>query len=239
MSLPVIDINCDLGEGFAQDAALMPYISSANIACGYHAGDAATILQLVQLSKKNGVAIGAHPSYADRENFGRKALQLPAEEIYTLVIEQLSALAGICAKENTRLHHVKPHGALYNQAAADPVIASAIVEAAKDTDKHLIIYGLSGSCLITAAKQAKMRCLSEVFADRGYLPDGSLMPRFLPGAVLTDLQQMSNQVLALVSQQNFLAETICIHGDGPNALSFAQSIARLFAKQSIKMKAPA
>jgi 5-oxoprolinase (ATP-hydrolysing) subunit A len=236
MSLSVIDINCDLGEGFGQDAALMPYISSANIACGYHAGDAATMLRLVQLSKKKGVAIGAHPSYADRENFGRKRLQLSAEEIYTLVVEQVKALAIICAKENTRLHHVKPHGALYNQAAADPVIASAIVAAVKDTDQNLMMYGLSGSCLIAAARQAKLRCLSEVFADRGY---GSLMPRSIPGAVLTDLQQMNNQVLALVSQQNFLAETICIHGDGPNALPFAQSIARLLAKQSIKMQAPA
>jgi 5-oxoprolinase (ATP-hydrolysing) subunit A len=239
MSLSVIDINCDLGEGFGQDAALMPYISSANIACGYHAGDAATMLKLVQLSKKNGVAIGAHPSYADRENFGRKALQLSAEEIYTLVIEQVRALAIICAKENTTLHHVKPHGALYNQAAADPVIASAIVEAVKDTDQNLIMYGLSGSCLIAAARQAGLRCLSEIFADRRYLPDGSLMPRSTPGAVLTDMQQMSTQVSALLSQQKFLAETICIHGDGANALAFAQCIATLLKQLRVKMLAPA
>jgi 5-oxoprolinase (ATP-hydrolysing) subunit A len=239
MSLSVIDINCDLGEGFGQDADLMPYISSANIACGYHAGDAATMLRLVQLSKKHGVAIGAHPSFADRENFGRKILQLPTQEIYTLVAEQVNILAIICAKENTWLHHVKPHGALYNLSAADPLIAAAIVAAVKDTDQQLIIYGLPGSCLVKAAKQAGLRCTSEVFADRSYLPDGSLMPRSLPGAVLTDIQQVRKQVSALLHQQKFLAETICIHGDGANALAFAKCISSLLIQLQVKMQAPA
>ena len=174
-----IDLNCDLGEGCANDNEIMPLISSANIACGYHAGDEHTIEQTIKSALKNNVAVGAHPSFFDKENFGRKEFLLSEDEYYKLIIEQLSIIQKIAKKCGTKLHHVKPHGALYNVSAKNKSIANIIAKAVNDFDKNLILYGLSGSYSISEAEKYKLKTASEVFADRTYQSDGSLTPRGL------------------------------------------------------------
>jgi UPF0271 protein len=223
-----------MGEGMPNDALLMPFITSANIACGAHAGDMATMRATVQLALQHGVAIGAHPGFADKENFGRKEMQLPSGKIYTLVQEQIFLLKKIAEAEGAALHHVKPHGALYNMAAKDAVLAGVIARAIKDADASLIVYGLSGSCMISAAAQLGLRTCSEVFADRSYQPDGSLTPRSQRGALIESEDAALQQVMQMVQEQrvttsngtaiSIKAETICIHGDGPHAVAFAQKI---------------
>jgi UPF0271 protein len=230
----VIDINCDMGEGIGNEEALMPFIHSANIACGYHAGDEATMRQVVQLCLQHQVHIGAHPSFLDRENFGRTAKQLPSAKIYTLIKEQLKIINTIANKYGATLHHIKPHGALYNMAAKDSALASVIVQAVKDFDASLICYGLSGSVMITEANKLGLQTFNEVFADRTYQDDGSLTPRTKPNALLTDINDVQKQVLKFVKENKVTAasghdifikaDTICIHGDGPHAVDFAKAV---------------
>jgi UPF0271 protein len=228
------DINCDMGEGIGNDEAIMPFITSANIACGYHAGDEATMRKTVLLAKEAGVAIGAHPSYPGRENFGRTEVNLTAEEVYELVTKQVKLLQDISAACGAVVHHVKPHGALYNKAAKDAGIANAIAQAVKDTDKNLVLYGLSGSCLISEAKAIGLKTAGEAFADRTYQDDGSLTPRSQPDALIEDEAISVRQVLQMVQEKRvttisgklipIVAETICIHGDGKNAAALARKI---------------
>ncbi|HMS11151.1 MAG TPA: 5-oxoprolinase subunit PxpA, partial [Pyrinomonadaceae bacterium] len=172
-----IDINCDMGEGCGNDAALMPYISSANISCGYHAGDAATMRETIELAARHGVAVGAHPSYRDRENFGRTDVELSAAELRTLILEQLEIFAGACREIGVTISHVKPHGALYNRSARDAAVAQAIAEAVLEFDAGLTLYGLAQSHSTEVARSLGLKAADEAFADRAYEPDGSLVSR--------------------------------------------------------------
>ncbi len=229
-----IDINCDMGEGLPNDALLMPFISSANIACGYHAGDEQIMRSTCELATKHKVAIGAHPGFADKKNFGRVEMQLPMEEIYQLVTEQLKALQDILWEMGVDMHHVKPHGALYNMSAKNRQIAEVIAEAVCDTNRSLVLFGLSGSYSISEAKKLGLVTASEIFADRSYQDDGSLTPRSEPNALIKTTEQSVQQVLQMIQQQtvtsttgkqvHIQAETICVHGDGEHAVAFAETI---------------
>ena len=211
-------LNCDLGEGIGNDAALMPYIDEANIACGFHAGDAFTMRETVALCIRHGVKMGAHPSYLDRENFGRKEIELSPEEIYLLVKKQIEILNQIVKTAGGTLNHVKPHGALYNTSAKNPDVAKAIAKAVKDIDPSLILFGLKGSLSIEVAQKMGLKTADEAFADRRYESDGSLTPRSQPGACFTEIQDVLDQV------EKIKADTWCIHGDGPYALEFATAL---------------
>lgn len=211
-------LNCDLGEGIGNDAELMPYIDEANIACGFHAGDAFTMRETVALCIQNGVKIGAHPSYLDRENFGRKEIELSSEEIYLLVKKQIETLKQIVENAGAKLNHVKPHGALYNTSAKNADVAKAIAKAVMDVNGDLILFGLKGSLSIEVAHAMGLQTAEEAFADRRYESDGSLTPRSQPGACLTEIQEVMEQV------KKIKADTWCIHGDGPHALAFAKAL---------------
>lgn len=218
-------LNCDLGEGIGNDAELMPFIDEANIACGFHAGDAFTMRETVALCIIHGVKIGAHPSYLDRENFGRKEIELSPEEIYLLVKKQIETLKQIVENAGAKLNHVKPHGALYNTSAKNADVAKVIAKAVKDVSKDLILFGLKGSLSIEAAKAMGLKTAEEAFADRRYESDGSLTPRSQPGACLTEIQEVKEQV------KKIKADTWCIHGDGPQALAFAKALHSLKTPQ--------
>jgi UPF0271 protein len=230
----MIDINCDIGEGIGNDELLMPYITSANIACGYHAGNEETMLQTILLAKKYKVNIGAHPSFLDKENFGRTEMKLSPDEIYELVFTQIKVLQKIAEDNNAKMHHVKPHGALYNMAAKNKDLAKAIATAVKNCDEKLILFGLSNSFLISEAKAIGLKTANEVFADRTYQEDGSLTPRSHPNALILNVDEMLPHVLMMMKQQkvktvsgkeiSIVAETICIHGDGEHAVDFAKAI---------------
>lgn len=242
-----IDLNADLGEGCASDAALLQLVSSANIACGFHAGDAQTMLASVREALKNGVAIGAHPSFPDRENFGRTAMTLPPETVYAQTLYQIGALAAIARAEGGVMRHVKPHGMLYNQAAKDPQLADAIARAVHACDPSLILVGLAGSELIRAGEHYGLTTRQEVFADRGYQADGSLVPRTQPGALVEDEEHALAQTLGMVESgrvksitcewANVVAQTVCIHGDGEHALAFARRLRAAFEERSIRIMA--
>lgn len=230
----LFDINCDMGEGIGSDEAIMPFITSANIACGYHAGDEATMRQTILLAKHYGVKVGAHPSFLDRENFGRTEMDCSSDEVYALVTKQISIIKKIADECGVALHHIKPHGALYNMAARDKALAAAIAKAVKDAGENLVLYGLSNSCLISEAKAIGLQTASEVFADRTYTEDGSLTPRSQPNALIENEDQAINQVLQMVKEKTvtattgkhvpLIAETVCIHGDGKNAVGFAKRL---------------
>jgi UPF0271 protein len=242
-----IDINCDLGEGCGNDVELMRLISSANIACGFHAGDADTMHRTVELATENAVAIGAHPGYRDLENFGRTEMSLSPTEISDIVTEQIYALKRICDAQGAAIHHVKPHGALYNQAAKDPELSAAIARAVKTSDPTLVLYGLSGSRLISEAESIGLKTASEVFADRTYQDDGSLTPRTRPDALITDDETSIAQVVQMIEDQSVTstsgkavplrAETVCIHGDGEHAVSFASGIRTALLKRGFEIRA--
>jgi len=233
----LIDLNCDMGEGMDTDEAIFPYISSANISCGYHAGDADTMRRTVELALRHRVAIGAHPSYPDRANFGRVDMLgrgVEPEEICGLIIDQLIRLQAICDEFGARLHHVKPHGALYNRAGRDAVVSALICRAIREFDASLQLYGLSGSVMKAAASAHGLVFVSEVFADRTYQVDGSLTPRTQPGALIEDPAQCIAQVEKMVKEGrvavagggeiDIVAETVCLHGDGDHAVEFAKMI---------------
>ena len=242
-----IDINCDMGEGIGNDEMIMPFISSANIACGYHAGNETIIKQTIELAQKNNVAIGAHPSFFDKENFGRTEMNLAADEIYDIIILQLRLIEKIAKHQHAKLHHVKPHGALYNMSAKDPVIANAIANAVKDFDEDLILFGLSGSHSIKEAGLLNLKTASEVFADRTYQDDGSLTPRSQTNALIEDPAKSVIQALQMIKEKtvtsvngnkiSITADTICIHGDGKNAIEFAKAIHEALQKEGFKIKA--
>ncbi|MET0540866.1 MAG: 5-oxoprolinase subunit PxpA [Variovorax sp.] len=229
-----IDLNADLGEGCDNDEALLGLVSSANIACGWHAGDAKTMRQCARWALDNGVAIGAHPSFPDRENFGRSEMNLPVDEIIAGMLYQIGALAAIVKAEGGRLAHVKPHGALYNQAVKDPVLADALCEAVRRFDPTLRFFGLAGSGMIESARRAGLQPVEEVFADRAYNADGSLVSRKLPGALIESDAEAIAQTLSLVRDHRVTAidgstvavnaQSVCLHGDGAHALQFAQRI---------------
>lgn len=238
-----IDLNCDMGEGCCNDAGLMKLISSANIACGFHAGDRDTMIRTVELALENSVAIGAHPGYPDRENFGRKAMKLTHEQIFEIVSEQILLLKEIAESAGGKLTHIKPHGALYNQAAQDAGLAKTIASAVKNIDSNLVLFGLSGSVSIAEAETAGLRTASEVFADRTYQADGSLTPRSELNALIDSEVQAVAQVLQMVTTQTVMAlsgetvpikaETVCIHGDGERAVEFAQLTRKALSDNNI------
>lgn len=244
-----VDLNCDLGEGCTTDAEIMPFISSANIACGYHAGNEEIIKQTVLLAKKFNVAIGAHPSYPDKANFGRKEMDLPLQEIKDLVIEQIQIVKKIAAETGRSLHHVKPHGALYNQAARNINIATIIAEAVKEVDASLILFGLPNSESGKAAEKVGLNFYNEVFADRTYTDKGQLTPRTSPDAMITTDEEAIQQVMQMLQEETVTstngkiipiqADTICIHGDGEHALSFAEQINTLIKHSNIKISSRA
>jgi UPF0271 protein len=248
-----IDINCDMGESFGtwrlgQDEALMDYVSSVNIACGFHAGDPSVMRRTVNLAAQKNIAIGAHPGYADLQGFGRREIKVSPDEVYDIVAYQIGALTSFTKAAGTHLHHVKPHGALYNAAAKDPSLASAIARAVYDVDKNLVLVGLSSSCLIDEAKKTGLKICNEVFADRSYQEDASLTPRTKSDALISDPQQAANQVLQMVQRGTVtttsgkeipvVAETICIHGDGKFALEFAKAIVSILTQNHVLIKRP-
>lgn len=223
-----------MGEGLDNDALLMPLIDAANIACGFHAGDADTIKQTIEKAMQNSVTIGAHVSFADKINFGRTEMKLSNEDVYALVQEQLYLFNKIATAFGAKMMHVKPHGALYNMSARDHELATIIAQAVKDFDEHLILYGLSGSHSISAAKAIGLQTASEVFADRTYQDDGSLTPRSQANALIDDTAKAIQQVLQMKQDGTVTsitgkiipvqAGTLCIHGDGARAIDFAIAI---------------
>lgn len=242
------DLNCDMGEGMGNDEALMPFITSANIACGYHAGDETTMRSTVMMAINAGVAIGAHPSFSDRENFGRTAIKdTNPQQVYELVSAQIKIIHRIVTGCNAHLHHVKPHGALYNMAARDAALSLAIAQAIYDFDNTLILFGLSGSYLISEAKAIGIKTASEVFADRTYQDDGSLTSRTASDALIENEEQSISQVIQMIKKGTvtslsgkevpIVAETICLHGDGKNAVAFASAINQKLKSENILIKA--
>jgi UPF0271 protein len=237
-----IDLNCDLGEGAGHDHALMPLVTSANIACGAHAGNVATMRATVALALRHGVSIGAHPGYADPEHFGRREVALPRDELGLLVARQVAALCGLGP-----VRHVKPHGALYNLAARDPAIAKTIATAVHAVDSSLVLFGLAGSELIRAGRACGLRVAEEVFADRSYRADGSLTPRAESNALITDANAAVWQVLRMVKEGvvratdgtdvPITADTVCLHGDGPHAVSFARTLRQRLETEGIEVRA--
>lgn len=250
--MPRIDLNCDLGESFGawtmgNDEAVLDYVSSANIACGYHAGDPRTMRRTVASALARGVAVGAHPGFPDLAGFGRRPMSLSHDEIYETVLYQIGALAGFARAAGGQLRFVKPHGALYNMAARDRALAAAIVAAVADFDASLAFYGLAGSELVRAAEAAGLVAVSEVFADRGYLDDGSLAPRGQSGAMIEDHEQSVAQVLSMVldgkvralsgREVPVRADTLCIHGDKPDALALARRLREALATAGVEVAA--
>ncbi|MBB1087454.1 LamB/YcsF family protein [Lysobacter sp. SG-8] len=243
-----IDFNCDLGEGCGDDAAIIPLLSSASIACGGHAGDDATMRATLRLCRDHGVAAGAHPGFVDREHFGRRELDAGPGQVMLLVTAQLRRLTRIADEEGMRLAHVKPHGALYNMAARDRAIADAIVEAVAGFDPDLIIYGLSGSALTDAAGANGLRVAHEVFAERGYGPDGRLLPRTAPGAVLDSIEAAVAQACALARNGTLTlpdgevlelqADTLCLHGDRADAAGFARALRAALEAEGLDIRSP-
>lgn len=235
-----------MGEGMLNDAALMPFISSANIACGFHAGDEDTMRRTIELAIEHRVSIGAHPGFPDKENFGRTEMDFPEEDIVSIVSEQVYQLLDLVFAMGGKLQHVKPHGALYNMSARNHQLASAIANAVKEIDDQLILVGLSGSESIKAAQEIGLHTASEVFADRTYQDDGSLTSRSQTGALITDAKACEEQVLKMILQQEVIsvsgknipikAETICIHGDGLHAVSFAKQIHTLLKQHQIYLQ---
>ncbi|QEA52222.1 5-oxoprolinase subunit PxpA [Loigolactobacillus coryniformis] len=232
-----IDLNCDLGESFGRytlglDAEVLPYVTSANIACGFHAGDPTVMAATVALAEKNQVALGAHPGLPDLVGFGRRKMQITPAQAQADVQYQVGALAAF--SKNGKLHHVKPHGALYNMAAQDYELARGICLGIKAVDPTLILVGLANSQLIKAAQDIELPCAQEVFADRNYLADGSLVPRSQPNALITDEQTAVDRTVKMIQTQSVTAidgqqvalkpDTVCVHGDGAKAVAFVQKI---------------
>ena len=247
-----VDLNCDLGESFGayqlgHDAAVLQYVTSANIACGFHAGDPSVMRRTVQLALERGVAVGAHPGLPDLVGFGRREMAVSREEVYDMVVYQVGALMAFVQAEGGVLHHVKPHGALYNMAAVSAVLAEALAEAVYKVQPRAVLYGLAGSELIKAGERLGLATAHEVFADRTYRQNGTLTPRSSPGALITEQADAALQVLRMVkegrvaSQQGqdvlIRADTVCIHGDGPHALAFARHIQEVLRSEGILLRA--
>ena len=247
-----MDLNGDVGEATSgdprgQDGALMPHLTSASVACGFHAGDPAVMRATVALARDHGVAVGAHPGFPDPEGFGRRELRFSPHDVEEFVAYQVGALAAIAAAEGVRLQHVKPHGALFNMAVRDAALADAIARAAALIDRALILFGLPGSEIVAAGKRAGLRTAREGFADRAYQPDGTLVPRHLEGSVIRDADAVVPRVIRMVREQVVEAldgsvvplavETICVHGDTPGAADLAARIRAALIASGIKVTA--
>lgn len=239
-----VDLNADVGEGM-DDAELLPYVTSANVACGMHAGDPVTMDQTVELALSRGVRVGAHPGYPDRANFGRVAIEMAADEIENLVVYQVSALEGFVRSRGSRLTHVKPHGALYHSGAEFPDVARAIAEGVRRVGTELVLVGASGSMLVGAGREAGLPVAEEAFADRRYRSDGTLVPRGRPNALITDPDEAAEQAVQLArdgvvvaddsSRISVRADTICLHGDTPGAAEIARRIHERFRSAGIRI----
>lgn len=245
-----IDLNSDLGESFGpwpmgQDAALMTSITSANVACGFHAGDPGTMRATVALASTHGVAIGAHPGFPDLAGFGRRDMGCTPREVEDFVVYQVAALAGVAAAQGVRLQHVKAHGALYNMACRDRALADAIVRATASLDTSLILFGLPGSALLEAGRAAGLRVAAEVFADRAYEPDGSLASRRKPGSVIHDSAEVIDRAVRMACEHRVVAtdgsvieldaETMCVHGDTPGAAELARAIRAALERAGVRV----
>jgi UPF0271 protein len=245
---PRIDLNADLGEGAGHDDEILGLVTSANIACGFHAGDADTIRDSIETARAHQVAVGAHPSFFDRENFGRKELSIASKQIFEAVTYQLGVFAAIAQAVGVRPNHAKPHGALYNMAARDEKIAQPVVDAIATVDPTLILFAPEGSALAQAAKKNGLKIAREVFADRNYLADGSLVPRSRADALLHDAEDAATRVLRMLREGkvrsvdgvdvDVLADTICLHGDNPEAVEFARRLRSTLEKEGVEIRAP-
>lgn len=238
---PRIDLNADLAEGygrwgFGTDDDLLDVVTSANIACGFHAGDASTMRVTVDAAMAHAVAIGAHPGLPDLAGFGRREMRIGAAEAYDIVAYQVGALLGMAAARRARVVHVKPHGALYNMAAADPSLADAIAQAVHDVDSRLALVGLAGSALVDAGLRRGLVTLREGFPDRGYAPRGSLLPRSHPHALVHDPAAAASSAVRMVAAGG--VDTLCIHGDGPHAAEIAKAIREALRREGIHVAAP-
>ena len=246
--MSTIDLNCDLGEGFGNytagpDASILKYISSCSIACGYHAGDPLIIHSTIQEALKRDISIGAHPSYPDRQGFGRRSMRLNPKEHFAFVLYQVSAIKGMVESQGGQLNHVKPHGALYNDAALDEQITQNIYEAVASIDESLCVYGLSNTAHEYVASKLGIPFISEAFADRKYHTDGSLVARSNPAGILENSEQVIQQVLELIHHQqvislegekvNVSAKTICFHGDHPQTLSILKEVHKVILEANI------
>jgi UPF0271 protein len=248
--MTVLDLNADMGESFGaytmgDDSALLQYVTSANVACGFHAGDPGTMRRTVALAAARGVAVGAHPGLPDLQGFGRRVMAVSPEEVYDIMVYQIGALAAFAAAAGTRLNHVKTHGALYNMTARDRALAQAVARAARDVDPGLLIYAASPN-IAEAAQEAGLGVAYEVYADRSYQDDGSLTPRSQPHAMIEDVEQSIAQVRRMVREGvvralsgkdvQVRADTLCIHGDQPGAVRFAQRIREALAGDGITIR---
>lgn len=251
MSSASIDLNADMGESFGawqmgNDEALMPWITSANIACGYHAGDPGTIATTVALALKSGVAIGAHPSLPDLQGFGRRSMQVTEDEVYQMCLYQAGAVRAFAEAAGGRLHHLKAHGALYNMAVKDAALSRGLVRAVRALGGDVQIYVLAGSVMETLAREAGLTVRCEVFADRRYMPDGTLAPRHRPDALITDEHESVAQVLRMVGEGTLVAvdgtvvkvqaDTVCIHGDKPTAVPFVKALRQALSTASVQVR---
>jgi len=249
--MPAIDLNCDLGESFGaytigMDQEVLPYVTSANIACGFHAGDPVVMERTVALCREYGVGAGAHPGFPDLVGFGRRNMSLTPDEARACVMYQIGALKGFCDGAGVKLCHVKPHGALYNMAAKDYRLAKAICQAVRDVDESLVLLALSGSEMIRAAKELGIPYASEVFADRAYQSDGTLVPRSQKGAVIEDEDLAVSRVIRMVQEGivetidgidiPIQADSVCVHGDGAKALAFVKKIRESLEGAGIEVK---
>ena len=233
-----IDLNCDMGENIGNDEDIMPYITSANIACGFHAGDSKTMRETVRLAKKHGVNVGAHPSWLDVEGFGRREMTLPVEDVEALILYQVGALAAIAKAEGVELYHVKPHGAIYNQAAKDRTLANAIAGAVKRFSGDLALVGLAGSALIEAGLEVGLKVANEGFPDRNYNPDGTLVSRKEPHAIIESPEEVTKHARELIrngilfGDKRVRVETLCLHGDHPRVVENARRVREVLEADS-------
>jgi UPF0271 protein len=249
----VVDLNCDMGESFGawrmgDDLAVLPHVTSVNIACGFHAGDPSTMRRTVEAARDHGIAIGAHPGLPDLVGFGRRAMEVSPEEAYDLTVYQVGALMGVAHAAGTRVTHVKPHGALYNMAARSRPLAAAIARAVRDAGGGLRLVGLSGSVMLEEAERIGVHGLHEVFADRAYEPDGTLSPRGTPGAVIADVAEAAGRVARMVTSGEvsardgtplrLRADTVCLHGDGRDAALVAAALRQRLVELGIAVHAP-
>ncbi len=250
--MPSIDLNCDLGESFGaytigMDSAVIPYITSANVACGYHAGDPLVMQKTVAACKKNDVHIGAHPGYPDLMGFGRRNIAATPAEVKAYIQYQVGALSAFCTAAGVPLCHVKPHGAMYNMAAKDEALARAVCEGILEVNPKLTLLALSGSAMVRAAHETGLPVKNEVFADRGYQADGTLVPRSRPGAMITDEDEAIARVIRMAKEGvvrsvdgvdvPLTADSVCVHGDGEKALAFVQRIRAALTDAGIEVKA--
>jgi UPF0271 protein len=243
-----IDLNADLGEGSGHDTELFELISSANIATGFHAGDPGSILESIRAAKEKGVAVGAHPSFDDRENFGRREMSVPIPELFAQLVYQIGAFQSLATAVGIRPNHVKPHGALYNMAVRDEKMAEVIVHAVLAVDRTLILFAPANSAMEQAAKKAGVQVAPEIFADRNYLNDGWLVPRSRPDALLHDPAQAAERVLRMLREGKVRSiegrdvevrgESICVHGDTPGAVNFARELRTRLEREGVKISAP-